>query len=248
MAEITVLHDNFCEEHWNGANAGSQANVTGYQCSPYKGQTIPATSDPTILSTILSIFLPGTTIDLPDVYSGGSYPICTANYREVANVSSQIDSSGINPVQSECLNYKGLLYDGRPEHATAINSNPITVLQNLYDTIKTEITTRCTHKKYKYQSIAVELPGSTGQTIKAGTSTGSPAQQNTYNQLLKYLRQFDDDTYKINSTDVSNGSQILSSTVNGLVDDVNALIDDCICYSDCNAYSVCYCYGNCNHY
>lgn len=28
----------------------------------------------------------------------------------------------------------------------------------------------------------------------------------------------------------------------------NGILKDCICYSDCNGYSVCYCYGNCNHY
>lgn len=29
---------------------------------------------------------------------------------------------------------------------------------------------------------------------------------------------------------------------------IQTLIKDCICYSDCNGYSLCYCYGNCNHY
>ena len=29
---------------------------------------------------------------------------------------------------------------------------------------------------------------------------------------------------------------------------VNNEIQDCICYSDCNGYSVCWCYGNCNYY
>ena len=28
----------------------------------------------------------------------------------------------------------------------------------------------------------------------------------------------------------------------------NNEIQDCICYSDCNGYSVCWCYGNCNYY
>ena len=25
-------------------------------------------------------------------------------------------------------------------------------------------------------------------------------------------------------------------------------LNDCVCYSDCNGYSICFCYGNCNHY
>lgn len=38
---------------------------------------------------------------------------------------------------------------------------------------------------------------------------------------------------------------------NSLSDIITAIkrdINDCICYGDCNGYSVCWCYGNCNHY
>ena len=33
-----------------------------------------------------------------------------------------------------------------------------------------------------------------------------------------------------------------------IIDVIKDDLNDCICYSDCNGYSVCFCYGNCNHY
>ena len=44
-------------------------------------------------------------------------------------------------------------------------------------------------------------------------------------------------------------SMIISKdNINAIVNVIKEDLNDCICYSDCNGYSVCYCYGNCNHY
>lgn len=43
-------------------------------------------------------------------------------------------------------------------------------------------------------------------------------------------------------------SQISHVDANNTINAVKAMLNDCICYSDCNGYSTCQCYGNCNHY
>lgn len=42
--------------------------------------------------------------------------------------------------------------------------------------------------------------------------------------------------------------QISHVHINNTINAVKAMLNDCICYSDCNGYSTCQCYGNCNHY
>lgn len=44
------------------------------------------------------------------------------------------------------------------------------------------------------------------------------------------------------------GAIIKHSDVSAITTNLNNITQDCICYSDCNGYSVCYCYGNCQYY
>lgn len=41
---------------------------------------------------------------------------------------------------------------------------------------------------------------------------------------------------------------VSKSNMEAIIDTIKNDITDCVCYSDCNGYSVCWCYGNCNHY
>ncbi len=41
---------------------------------------------------------------------------------------------------------------------------------------------------------------------------------------------------------------VSKSNMEAIIDAIKNDITDCVCYSDCNGYSVCWCYGNCNHY
>lgn len=38
------------------------------------------------------------------------------------------------------------------------------------------------------------------------------------------------------------------ANIEAIVQTIKNDLNDCICYGDCNGYSVCFCYGNCNHY
>lgn len=43
-------------------------------------------------------------------------------------------------------------------------------------------------------------------------------------------------------------STLSKSNIDLVIQTIKNDLNDCICYGDCNGYSVCWCYGNCNHY
>lgn len=47
---------------------------------------------------------------------------------------------------------------------------------------------------------------------------------------------------------VTGDLMIASTDPNPSIQMLNALVAECICYTDCRGYSVCYCYGHCNNY
>lgn len=49
--------------------------------------------------------------------------------------------------------------------------------------------------------------------------------------------------------DVEEGKIIKTSQIlDVLTHNYETVVSDCLCYADCNSYSVCWCYGNCNYY
>lgn len=71
------------------------------------------------------------------------------------------------------------------------------------------------------------------------------------NTLNNYINNtiFAKDKFKPNNTStIQKNDIILAENINTLIETVHNLVQDCICYSDCNGYSVCWCYGNCNYY
>ena len=72
--------------------------------------------------------------------------------------------------------------------------------------------------------------------------------------LLKYINSSEllSDQYKAEDDDtITNkldGDIITEDNKNYIMNTIKSVVNDCICYSDCNGYSVCWCYGNCNHY
>lgn len=51
------------------------------------------------------------------------------------------------------------------------------------------------------------------------------------------------------ATNPTTGNIMTASTdINPAIQTLNALVAECICYTDCRGYSVCYCHGYCNNY
>ena len=74
---------------------------------------------------------------------------------------------------------------------------------------------------------------------------GKLQSNDSYNNMYKY------DQYPNNKIDTSKDitkkyirTTLLQEFSTAILQDMQ----DCICYSDCNGYSVCWCYGNCNYY
>ena len=74
---------------------------------------------------------------------------------------------------------------------------------------------------------------------------GKLQSNDSYNNMYKY------DQYPNNKIDTSKDitkKYIRTSLLQEFGEKILQDMQDCICYSDCNGYSVCWCYGNCNYY
>ena len=67
---------------------------------------------------------------------------------------------------------------------------------------------------------------------------------------IQYAMQGSKDTQfeTIQNKQIKPSMVISKNNINTIIKVIKDDLNDCICYSDCNGYSVCFCYGNCNHY
>lgn len=78
----------------------------------------------------------------------------------------------------------------------------------------------------------------------------------TDNQMMAYtlknfateLKRFMKDEYTDTITSPSSANIATAKHYNDVVQRTVGMMQDCICYSDCNGYTVCWCHGNCNNY
>lgn len=128
-------------------------------------------------------------------------------------------------------------------------------IKTLINALKTQIDRRFASPKYQavyrennLTSLSAEISepekGEIIKQLKAlvtcvnrlqGTDSGSYYDMRTHDQYPR--------------TEISTPNNIIQTTL--IKDIANAItydMQDCICYSDCNEYSVCWCYGNCNYY
>ena len=159
------------------------------------------------------------------------------------------ESEHMVEIQSECRVHshtKRLIKSDDIQTNTQIN-----VLSKLYQSINNEIKARNITKDEDAISLTW-LKGQEIQSIDLSTLTEKlkricEAKTSVYhydsnnNQLLA-------NNYPQISDFNETGKIIQTSAYNKIYDNAKAVIEDCICYSDCNSYYVCYCYGNCNHY
>lgn len=78
--------------------------------------------------------------------------------------------------------------------------------------------------------------------IKALQPSGSITVDKKYYKLPKY------DQKPEQSVSLASKPLISKNSLSDIITAIKRDINDCICYGDCNGYSVCWCYGNCNHY
>ena len=70
------------------------------------------------------------------------------------------------------------------------------------------------------------------------------------NDLNNYIanKELNKDRFTPLTVNIEANTTILAANINSLINNAKNMLQDCICYSDCNGYSVCWCYGNCNYY
>ena len=119
-------------------------------------------------------------------------------------------------------------------------------LTNIIATLKTQINKRFVSPKYKALYNDNKL---TSLSNISSPITGNYITQ--LGQLINCIKKLQGSTNydQYPETTIETPNNIIQTNI--IKDAANAItydMQDCICYSDCNGYSVCWCYGNCNYY
>ena len=170
------------------------------------------------------------------------YSQCTNNQSETCknittNTGSNVERWTV--IQSSCSGHT----KGRDGKVVTIGSDIIdyTDFQNLYNAVRDECNVR----------------GISFLHNEPNTYNGKIVDdQNPFEALNAYLEKCKDaksGTKHTNNNQLipinpEEGAIIKHSDVSAITTNLNNITQDCICYSDCNEYSVCYCYGNCQYY
>lgn len=145
--------------------------------------------------------------------------------------------------QSNCSGHR----NGKGTDITAINNETIIYGGNnsfvglLYSQINNELNARQQHNIYR---------NLTNITVPHSNSIiDIPDLNDAIDTINNYAKVADTDVTNLSTKKVVIGNLVKKSDFNDLKSDFNSkIVSECICYSDCNGYSVCYCYGNCNYY
>ena len=116
-------------------------------------------------------------------------------------------------------------------------------ISQLYVQINKELAERRKHSIYASLSDNfTKVPNSNEQIFASDLN-------DALNAIKKYYDIANSDLNNYNYTEVSTTEIVKKSNLDDLKNKFNAtVINDCICYSDCQGYAMCYCYGNCNYY
>lgn len=103
-------------------------------------------------------------------------------------------------------------------------------------------------EKYRYNGITKLHNANTDDIIKELKILNDTIakMQPKGNDLSTGMRKHDHWIYKPENVEKNN--LITISLINDFQNVIFNELQDCVCYSDCNGYSVCWCYGNCNYY
>lgn len=153
------------------------------------------------------------------------------------------------PIQEECTGHQKRrtnTFNLSINKNTQINAD---IFTTIYDTINAEIESRKAHQLFSDLSSLPDNNINNSDLIQTSNLT-------TITNKLKEICEKNLSTGTKNdiitdnpiSGDIVQTTDISEAASNKLVQNINAVIQDCICYSDCVGYSVCYCYGNCSHY
>ena len=114
-------------------------------------------------------------------------------------------------------------------------------IHKLYSQINIELNARKKHGIY--ENLSTLTSPTTGNSIKT----------TDLNNALEIIKAYYDADYSdlsdYNYVEVTEKDLVTKNQLSDIMTEFNEnVIQDCICYSDCQGYAVCYCYGNCSYY
>ena len=155
------------------------------------------------------------------------------------------ESEGLLYIQDRCIGHRLTSSNAQGKNIPSIASKDYvthTQYNLLVDLINTELNNR--RKSPLYSNVQKDTVPD-----KAKTKTHITKQQ--ISQLNNFIAS-QHDFYKDEATVPTNldtvANEIKSIDINKTIAAVKNLLNDCVCYADCNGYSACTCYGHCNHY
>ena len=189
------------------------------------------------------------------------YPEYYKDHKDKKNIEIY---QGLSTIQGNCTGHRTKFSSDSLSIIKDITTSEI-ILAEQYNVIrqiiKDEFDKRWLSKKYQNPKAYIAAPTTQTSAIEISgkvlpdevSSTDCVIKEQLVN-LLKYINSSellsDEYTPADDNTIASklSGDIITENDINYTVDTIKSVLNDCICYSDCNGYSVCWCYGNCNYY
>ena len=101
----------------------------------------------------------------------------------------------------------------------------------------------------------VRINETTGEATALLTVNAVTINLNKYNENKNVLSSYQQACSEYSSLDYTGPTTrkaatptVSKSNIDLVIQTIKNDLNDCICYGDCNGYSVCFCYGNCNNY
>ena len=151
----------------------------------------------------------------------------------------------------DMINIGSVISSDYENHSDLIN----TIIDKLTESISVKLQSDKYKKIYQLNNLTADinvlsttsgrpqLSGIIKQLKQINTCIGK-LQENNQHQDMRMYDQFPHN----NIEETEDNRKIQAELLNNMSNAVAFDMSDCICYSDCNGYSVCWCYGNCNHY
>ena len=209
---------------------------------------------------------------LPDIYSTSSdtskwpnFYFCQSYNVERSKDWNYNSSAYINNIQASCSVYRNAGLTAKKAYGLekVMSGTEITLankVRAVYDAIMIEVTLQDSRKDELNLGINTKLPYSANYdendldcfppiVKKNKDIIAHGPKDDNYNIFVRLNNILMKYSEKQKALKITKKVVNADDSINKLLSNFeNGILKDCICYSDCNGYSVCYCYGNCNHY
>lgn len=153
---------------------------------------------------------------------------------------------GLKTIQDECRGHR-LTNSNKQSTIIPIITSGNNITHTQYNLLAEIINTELNDRRKSPQYAKVEKFYTTTPSVQSKQHI-TKQQITKLNNFIVKQQNFYKDEAKVPTDLDTIASEIKSIDINKTIAAVKNLLNDCICYADCNGYAGCTCYGNCNYY